>query len=156
MLLFYKWKLRDAEWPAWCHTKGTGLVSKSSCLYYIASSTVQKELPWWFSGKELGSYFRRCEFNPWVGNIPWRRKRQPTWVFLPGTSRGQRSLVGCGRWGGHNWATKTTMKTLQKRDDYFSFLTIYFTKKLNCLLKNQTLLLSEKGFWSRVVDYSYN
>ena len=28
------------------------------------------------------------------GKIPWRRKRQPTLVFLPGKSHGQRSLVG--------------------------------------------------------------
>ena len=33
-------------------------------------------------------------FNPWVGNIPWRRKWQPTPVFLPREFRGQRSLVG--------------------------------------------------------------
>ena len=29
----------------------------------------------------------------------WRRKRQPTPVFLPGESCGQRSLVGCSPWG---------------------------------------------------------
>ena len=22
-------------------------------------------------------------FNPWVGKVPWRRKQQPTPVFLP-------------------------------------------------------------------------
>ena len=32
--------------------------------------------------------------NPWVGNIPCRRAGQPTTVFLPGESHGQRSLVG--------------------------------------------------------------
>ena len=37
---------------------------------------------------------RRCGFNPWVGKIPWRRKWQPTPLFLPGKSHGQRSLVG--------------------------------------------------------------
>ena len=26
--------------------------------------------------------------DPWVGKIPWRRKRQPTSVFLPGKSYG--------------------------------------------------------------------
>ena len=31
---------------------------------------------------------------PGVGKIPWRRKWQPTPVFLPGESHGQRSLVG--------------------------------------------------------------
>ena len=25
-------------------------------------------------------------FDPWVGKIPWRRKWQPTPVFLPGKS----------------------------------------------------------------------
>ena len=29
----------------------------------------------------------------------WRRKWQPTPVFLPGESQGQRSLVGCHPWG---------------------------------------------------------
>jgi len=37
---------------------------------------------------------KRCRFNPWVGMIPWRRAQQPTPVFLPGESHGQRSLVG--------------------------------------------------------------
>ena len=32
-------------------------------------------------------------FNPWVGKIPWRRKWQPTPVFLLGESNGRRSLV---------------------------------------------------------------
>ena len=31
---------------------------------------------------------------PWVGMIPWRRKWQPSSVFLPGESHGQRSLGG--------------------------------------------------------------
>ena len=35
----------------------------------------------------------RCRFDPWVGKIPWRREQQPTPVFLPGESHGQRSLV---------------------------------------------------------------
>ena len=38
-------------------------------------------------------------FNPWVGKIPWRRKWQPTPVFLPGKVHGQRSLVGYSPWG---------------------------------------------------------
>ena len=42
---------------------------------------------------------RRPRFNPWVRKISWRRKWQPTSVFLPGKSHGQRSLVGYGPWG---------------------------------------------------------
>ena len=37
--------------------------------------------------------------DPWVGKIPWRRKWQPTPVFLPGGSHGWRSLVGYSPWG---------------------------------------------------------
>jgi len=33
------------------------------------------------------------ELDPWVGKIPWRRAWQPTPVFLPGESHGQRSLA---------------------------------------------------------------
>ena len=36
----------------------------------------------------------------WLSSIPlWRRKWQPTPVFLPGESQGWRSLVGCHPWG---------------------------------------------------------
>ncbi|KAB0347365.1 hypothetical protein FD754_012222 [Muntiacus muntjak] len=38
-------------------------------------------------------------FDSWVGKIPWRRAWQPTPVFLPGESHGQRSLEGCSPWG---------------------------------------------------------
>ena len=38
-------------------------------------------------------------FEPWVGKIPWRKAWQPTLVFLPGESHGQRSLVGYRTWG---------------------------------------------------------
>ena len=37
---------------------------------------------------------KKCRFDPWIGKIPWRRKWQPTPVFFPGESHGQRSLVG--------------------------------------------------------------
>ena len=48
------------------------------------------------SGKEPACQWRshRCRFDPWVGKIPWRRAWQPTPVFLPGGSHGQRSLAG--------------------------------------------------------------
>jgi len=37
---------------------------------------------------------KRSEFDPWVRKIPWQRAWQPTPVFFPGESYGQRSLVG--------------------------------------------------------------
>ena len=49
------------------------------------------------SGKEHTCQCRghkRQGFGSWDGKIPWRRKWQPTPVFLPGESHGQKSLVG--------------------------------------------------------------
>ena len=39
------------------------------------------------------------QFNLWAGKIPWRRKWQPTPVFLPGEYHEQRSLAGFSPWG---------------------------------------------------------
>ena len=53
-----------------------------------------------FRGKAVAQMVKRLpamwgtRFNPWVGKIPWRRKWQPTPVFLPGKSHGWRSLTG--------------------------------------------------------------
>ena len=50
------------------------------------------------SGKEPTYQCRSCKrrgFDPWVGKIPWRREWQPSPVFLPGESHGQRGLVSC-------------------------------------------------------------
>ena len=41
----------------------------------------------------------RRRFDLWVGKIPWRRTWQPTPVFLPGESHGQRTLVVYSPWG---------------------------------------------------------
>ena len=55
---------------------------------------------------------RDLGFDPWVRKILWRRKWQPTPVFLPGKSHGQRSLadyrgspLGCKR-AKHDLMTK--------------------------------------------------
>ena len=64
---------------------------KSSLLYK------QYGFPSGTSGEESTCQCRRhkrCRFDPYVGKIPWRRAWQPTPVFLPGESQGQRSMVG--------------------------------------------------------------
>ena len=49
----------------------------------------------WLSGKESTYNAGDVEmFDPWIGKVPWRRAWQPTPVFLPGESHGQRSLGG--------------------------------------------------------------
>ena len=43
----------------------------------------QYGLPRCLRGKESACQCRKCGFDPWVRMIPWRRKWQPTLVFLP-------------------------------------------------------------------------
>ena len=50
------------------------------------------------TGKESACQCRRHGFDPWVRKIPWRRKWQPTPVFLPGKFQRQRNLVGYSPW----------------------------------------------------------
>ena len=67
----------------------------------LPSSSVVKNPP--ASAEDMGSI-------PGVEKIPWRRKWQPTLVFLPWKSHGQRSLGGYNPWGHkrvrHNFLTK--------------------------------------------------
>ena len=65
-------------------------------LYDLPTST--SGFPWWLSSKEPAYQCRRCGFNSWVRKMPWRKKRQPTPVFLLGKSHGQRNLVGYSPW----------------------------------------------------------
>ena len=61
-------------------------------IYYLSWA-----FPGGASGKEPACQCRRrkgCKFDPLVRNIPWRRAWQPSPVFLPRESHGQRSLVG--------------------------------------------------------------
>ena len=69
------------------------------------------------SGKESASQCQRHKghgFNPWVGKIPWRRKWQPTPLFLPGKFHEQRILVGSSPWG---WTSQTQLSLHAQRYD---------------------------------------
>ena len=52
--------------------------------------------------------------NPWTGKIPWRRKWQPTPVFLPREFHGQRSLAGHSPWD-HKELDMTEQLTLSSQ-----------------------------------------
>ena len=68
----------------------------------VQYSVITILLPRGTSSKEPPCQSRRCKrcgFDPWVRKIPWRRKWQPTAVFLLKESHGQRSLAGYGPWG---------------------------------------------------------
>ena len=63
--------------------------------------------------------------------IPWRRKWQPTPVFLPGKSHGQRSLVGYSPWGcselDNNLATKQQQSAKWLEIEFQCILLILFS-----------------------------
>ena len=69
--------------------------------FYFYSAFFLICLKWerWLSGKESACQWMRSRFSPWVGKILWRRKWQPTPVFLPGKSPGQTNSVGYSPWG---------------------------------------------------------
>ena len=65
----------------------------------------------WSSGKKSICQYRKCGFDPWIGKILCRRKWQPTPIFLPGESHGQRSLEGYSPWGRKELDTTERLST---------------------------------------------
>ena len=69
------------------------------------SSTLAWRIPWMEEPGRLQSMGSRRVGHNWATSlslftlIHWRRKWQPTPVFLPGESQGRGSLVGCCLWG---------------------------------------------------------
>ena len=69
------------------------------------SSTLAWKIPWTEKPGGLHSMESWRVGHDWVTTLSlftfmhWRRKWQPTPVFLPGESQGWRSLVGCHLWG---------------------------------------------------------
>ena len=67
------------------------------CVYVYACVCVCVRLPGSSMVKKLPAVqdLQETQVCSLVGTIPWRRKWQPTLVFLPGESQGQRSMEGC-------------------------------------------------------------
>ena len=75
------------------------------------------EKEWWLRRLSICLQCRRPGFDLWVGNFPWRRKWQPTPVFLPRKCQRQRSLVGYhpeGRKESDTWA-RTQARHIKRR-----------------------------------------
>ena len=77
------------------------------------ASTLAWKIPWMEEPGRLQSMGSRRVGHDWATSLSlfsfmhWRRKWQPTPVFLPGESQGWGSLVGCRLWGrrvGHDWS----------------------------------------------------
>ena len=69
------------------------------------ASTLAWKIPWKEEPGRLQSMGSLRVGHDWATSLSlftfmhWRRKWQPTLVFLPGESQGQGSLVGCRLWG---------------------------------------------------------
>ena len=96
---------------------------------------------------------RRCGFDSWVGEIPWRRKWQPTPVILPGKSYGQRKLAGYSPWDrkkvGPNLATTQQQKFTRCKMTHFNH-----SKRYNSILRSFTMLFNHYWYlFSRNFDH---
>ena len=63
------------------------------------SSTLAWKIPWTEEPGRLQSMRLLRVRHSLFTSMHWRRKWQPTPVFLPGESQGRGSLVGCSLWG---------------------------------------------------------
>ena len=79
-------------------------------IYHFIS--IRVGLHWWLSDNELVCQSRRHGFDPWIRKIPWRRKWQPTWLFLLEKSQWTEESGGLTPWGRkksqtwlHDWTT---------------------------------------------------
>ena len=82
-------------------------VPNQASLFHVAphSSTLAWKIPWTEEPGRLQSMrslrvrHEMSDFTLTFHFMHWRRKWQPTPVFLPGESQGRGSLVGCHLWG---------------------------------------------------------
>ena len=95
----------------WHNLSAAVLIKKEMTTH---SSTLAWRLPWTEEPGRLQSMrslsrTRLSDSLSLFTFMHWRRKWQPTPVFLPGESQGQRSLLGCHLWGRTEWdMTDTT------------------------------------------------
>ena len=109
-LLIGKWLPSSLVFAYWAHTVASESVSWNGNVLCVCEghsgctriyrppkkSWLCNKYAYWASqgGSCQCRRCRRCRFDSWTGKIPWRRKWQPTPVFLPGEHHCQRNLVG--------------------------------------------------------------
>ena len=72
----------------------SGLAVAGNYLYQERKLKLKLKYHFWLIDKESACQCRWHGFNHWIRKITWRRKWQPTSIFLPGKSYGQKSLAG--------------------------------------------------------------
>ena len=85
--------------------EGQNLICIFRVIWASYSSTLAWKIPWTEESGRLQSMGLLRVGHNWATSLSiftfmhWRRKWQPTPVFLPGESQGQGSLMGCRLWG---------------------------------------------------------
>ena len=110
---------------------------------YFPGSSVVKNLP-----ANAGDT-RERGFDPRVGKVPWRRKWQPTPVFLPGKFHGQKSLVGYSPWGHKE---SDTAEHACRLDTYTYACICYSTLKNKAVLSLATIWMNTEGIILREIS----
>ena len=101
---------------------------------------------------------KRHGFDPWVGSIYWRREWQPTPVFLPGESHGQRGMVG---YIVHGFTKSQTQLKRLSTEGYFNCFPVWAVmnraaKSCICrfLWRQKISFPLEKYQGSKLLDYT--
>ena len=95
----------------------------------LISSTLAWRIPWTEEPRRLQSMGSLGVGHDWATSLSlftfmhWRRKWEPTPVFLPGESQGWGSLVGCRLWGRKSW---TRLKRLSSSSSSSSKLVVLY------------------------------
>ena len=100
----------EVQWLRLCfHHRGHGFdpwsEAKRRGQWHPRSSTLAWRIPWTGEPGSLQSMGSLGVRHDWATSLSlftflhWRRKWQPTLVFLPGEAQGRGSLVGCRLWG---------------------------------------------------------
>ena len=119
------------------------------------SSTLAWKIPWMKEPGRLQSMGLLRVGHDWETSLSlftfmhWRRKWQPTPVFLPGESQGQESLVGWRLWG-HTELDTTEVTKQQQQQEIFAVLGKYFQDFWHMILRRRQwhptpVLLPEKS-----------
>ena len=122
------------------------------------SSTLAWKIPWMEEPGRLQSMGSLRVRHDWRTSLSlftfmhWRKKWQPTPVFLPGESQGRGSLVGCCLWGRtESDTTEATQQQQQHRSWYVCVLSLVWL----CDLKDSNLPgASVHGFFqARILEW---